>query len=214
MSRAADRDGARPGRPARPPGPAPGAAALREAALAHLARFEATEAGLARVLERAVARWARRAGAAEGADADAIAAAAAASRALVGPLVRDLAARGSVDDARFATRRAGHDARRGRSARASQAQLLAKGVAPDLAAAAASRDDDAELEAAVALARRRRIGPFAAEAPDDETARTARHRALGLLARAGFAGDVARRALALDRDEADAVLDRQRSRDG
>ncbi|TDG04393.1 regulatory protein RecX, partial [Paracraurococcus ruber] len=48
----------RPRRVPRPAGPPPGEAALREAALAHLARFAATEAGLTRVLRRRVDRWA------------------------------------------------------------------------------------------------------------------------------------------------------------
>ncbi|MCA3425779.1 MAG: recombinase RecA, partial [Roseomonas sp.] len=64
-------------RPRRAAGPPPNAARLREAALAHLARFAATEAGLRRVLERRVARWAR-AAEAEGQPREAIAASAAA----------------------------------------------------------------------------------------------------------------------------------------
>ena len=45
--------------PAKLAGPAPGPAQLHEAALRHLARFAATEAGLIRVLDRRVQRWAR-----------------------------------------------------------------------------------------------------------------------------------------------------------
>ncbi|MDN3565510.1 regulatory protein RecX, partial [Paeniroseomonas aquatica] len=98
---------ARPPRPPRPPrkvipaGPAPTEARLREAALAHLARFAATEAGLRRVLQRRVDRWARRAEA-EGLDA----AAAAAARALAAAVARQLVATGVVDDAAFAEARA------------------------------------------------------------------------------------------------------------
>ena len=66
-----------PKRPRRPAGPPPNAARLREAALAHLARFAATEAGLRRVLERRIARWAR-AAEAEGQAREAIAASTAA----------------------------------------------------------------------------------------------------------------------------------------
>ena len=47
--------------------------ALHEAALAHLARFSATEAGLRRVLGNRIRRWAREA-AQSGHDPDAIAA--------------------------------------------------------------------------------------------------------------------------------------------
>ena len=51
---------ARSSRAERPAGPAPTRAKLHEAALAHLAKFSATEAGLIRVLDRRIARWARR----------------------------------------------------------------------------------------------------------------------------------------------------------
>ena len=67
-----------PAHPA-PPVPLPNDAALHEAALAYLARYAATEAGLTRTLRRAVDRWARRA-LADGAEADAVAAQAAQSR--------------------------------------------------------------------------------------------------------------------------------------
>ena len=53
-------------------GPPPDAAALHEAALDYLARYAATEAGLRRVLERRVDRWARLARS-EACDADAVA---------------------------------------------------------------------------------------------------------------------------------------------
>ena len=63
----------------RPAGKAPSEARLHAAALAHLARFAATQAGLAQVLARRVDRWARRAEA-EGQDAEAVATAARVAR--------------------------------------------------------------------------------------------------------------------------------------
>ncbi|MDE2575859.1 MAG: hypothetical protein KGL55_11180, partial [Rhodospirillales bacterium] len=72
--------------------------ALHEAALAHLARYAATAAGLVRVLDRRVERWAR----AGAADAEAVAAARRAVREEVARLV----AAGLVDDAAFAAGRA------------------------------------------------------------------------------------------------------------
>ena len=64
----------------RPAGPAPSTASLRETALAHLARFAATEVGLKRVLERRVDRWARRAEQDDPSAREAIGAAAAAAK--------------------------------------------------------------------------------------------------------------------------------------
>lgn len=176
-------------RPARPPGPAPDRHALHDAALRHLTRYAATEAGLVRVLDRRIARWAR--------DADAAAEDVAASRAAAREVARALAGSGAVDDAAFAAARTRRLLRAGRSRRAVAAHLIGKGV--DKATAAASMPDDAaEFLAAVAFMRRRRIGPFAA-APDPA-------RELGALARAGFPRDVAERALGLDAEEAERLL--------
>jgi regulatory protein len=176
----------------RPAGPPPDEAALREAALSHLARFAATEAGLVRVLDRRIARWAR-AAEAEGRERDDIAAAVAAARAAARAIAARLVQAGAVDDAAFAAARASRLARAGRSARAIAAHLAAKGVAPEVAAAALPEGEEAELLAALRLLRRKRLGPFAATPPDAE----ARRRTLGLLARAGFEAAVARRAVAM-----------------
>jgi regulatory protein len=182
----------------RPAGAAPSAARLRDAALAHLARFAATEAALRRVLERRVDRWAR-AAEAEGQPRETMAAAAAAARIAAAEIARSLVAAGAVDDAAFAESRARRLARTGRSRRAIAAHLAAKGVAAATAAAALPDGEDAELDAALAYCRRRRIGPFARVAEDAE----ARRKALGSLARGGFAQPVARRALAMDPAEAE-----------
>ncbi|MCO6415241.1 RecX family transcriptional regulator, partial [Siccirubricoccus sp. KC 17139] len=82
-------------------------------------------------------------------------------------------------------------ARSGRSRRAIAAHLAGKGVAREVAAAALP-DAEAELDAALAQCRRRRIGPFArgAEMP--------RLKALAALARAGFGREVAERALDME----------------
>ncbi len=187
----------RPPRPARQPipaGPAPGEARLREAALAHLARFAATEQGLRRVLERRIDRWARRAEA-EGQDISGLAAA----RALAAQVARQMVAMGAVDDAAFAAARARRLARAGRSRRAIAAHLAGKGVAREVASAALPEE---ELNAALAQCRRRRTGPFAVE----PMAREARLKALGALARAGFGRDVAEQALDTPREEAEERL--------
>jgi regulatory protein len=186
-------------------GPPPDRSRLHEAALAHLARFATTEAGLRRVLERRIDRWAR--AAAAGKDQDEIAVAVAAARDAARDVVARLAASGAVSDAAFAEARARSLRRAGRSARAVAAHLAAKGVPAETARAVLPDDAEAELAAALAFARRRRIGPFrVGEAPDADQ----RRRELGMLARAGFSHDIARRALAMDPEEAGALIARLR----
>jgi regulatory protein len=185
----------------RPAGRPPDAARLREAALAHLARFAATEVALRRVLERRIDRWAR-AAEAEGQDREAIAAAAAAARAAAAEVARAMVATGAVNDAAFAESRARRLARAGRSRRAIAAHLAAKGVAAETAGAALPEDAEAELAAALSFCRRRRIGPFARAAEDAE----ARRKALAAMARGGFPHSLARQALAMDPDEAEERL--------
>ena len=196
----------RPRRAPRSAGPAPGEAALREAALAHLARFAATEVGLRRVLQRRVDRWARRAES-EGAAPEAVAPQAAAARAAAAVVARAMVAAGAVDDAAFAASRARRLARTGRSRRAIAAHLGAKGVAQETAAAALP-EAAAELDAALAQCRRRRIGPFASGEPpeDPQAARALRMKALAALARAGFGREVAEAALGMDPAEAEERL--------
>jgi regulatory protein len=187
-------------------GPLPDAAALHDAALAYLARYAATAAGLRRVLERRVDRWAQRARNAAG-DAEAIAAEAGAARATVRDVVARLVAAGAVNDVAYAEARARSLLRAGRSHRAAAAHLAAKGVDAATARAALPVDHTSELAAALVLARKRRIGPFRLGEAADEAGR---RRELGVLARAGFPQDVARRALAMDPDHAETLVNRLR----
>ncbi len=177
-----------------PPAP-PTEARLREAALAHLARYAATSAGLIRVLDRRVARWARAETMQGGAPPAAMLAEA---RAAVRAVVARLVEAGAVDDAAFAAARARRLARAGRSAVAIAAHLAARGVAaPDRPP---PEGPEADLAAALVLLRRRRLGPFAAGAEGD------RAKPLGVLARAGFGQDVAERALDCDAATAESLI--------
>lgn len=173
----------------KPAGPAPTRASLHEAALRHLARFAATEAGMVRVLDRKVQRWARTA------EGEGQAVSTADSRAAAREVARALVSAGMIDDAGFAAARGARLVKAGRSRRAASAHLVAKGVDPETAGAVLS--PEAELPASLVYARKRRIGPFRAEATSET-----RLRDLGALARAGFPRDVAERALALDLDQA------------
>ncbi len=136
-------------------------------------------------------------------DAEAVAEAARTARRAIGPIVARLAAAGAVDDAAFAAARARRLARAGKSRRAAAAHLAAKGIDAATAAAVLPADPEAELAAALILARRRRIGPFRQNAPPDAAGA---RRELAMLARAGFSAETARRALHLHRSDAEEKL--------
>lgn len=163
-------------------------AALEQAALSYLNRFDSSARNLKRVLMGVVRRAER-----EGAELDREQV-----RAWIEELLERYAASGLIDDRRYAAALADSLRRRGGSGRAIRHKLAARGVDGDVADRAladADRDsDDAELEAARALVRRRRLGPF--RPADERVARRARD--LGALARAGFSLDVARRALEIE----------------
>ncbi len=176
-----------------PPTPTP--ASLHEAALNYLARYAATEAGLRTVLNRRIDRWAR---ATRAASEDVAA---------LKQHARTVAARcvslGLVNDADYAQSRVSGLLRAGRSRRAVSARLAAKGVAESLVRDALPDDPEAELDAALVLARKRRIGPFR-RAEDADPAE--KRRELAMLARAGFPQAVAARALGMNTMEAEARI--------
>jgi len=165
--------------------PAPAAevwdrARLRRAALAYLARYTAPSQHLARILQRrldrAAARGAERRAGPEDIDA----------------VLADMARMGLLDDRAWAEAKARALRRRGLSARALTARLLCKGAPrAEIDRLLAGEDDAAELRAARALARRRRLGPW--RTPPDRAAR--REKDLATLARAGFGRETALRAI-------------------
>jgi regulatory protein len=188
----------------KPPQPqAQDADALRDAALNYLARYAATEVGLLRMLERRIDRWERLAQTAD-ADRDAVAAQAAAARQAAREVVARMAAAGAVNDAAFAESRVRSLVRAGRSRRAIGAHLAAKGVGAETQRQVLPEDStDADLAAALVLARRRRIGPFRSGEPPDASGR---RRELAVFARAGFRQSVAARALDTEPSEAEALV--------
>jgi regulatory protein len=112
-----------------------------------------------------------------------------------------------VDDAAYAAGRARARLRRGQSLRTIRAGLAAKGVAADDAEAAIAglRDagGDPDLAAAVAFARRRRIGPYR-RGPGGSGEE--RQKELATFARAGFARAAAEAVLACaDAEEVEAL---------
>ncbi|OYV37441.1 MAG: hypothetical protein B7Z80_12870 [Rhodospirillales bacterium 20-64-7] len=170
---------------------APSGEALHEAALRHLARYAATEQGLARVLARRIDRWVRAAG--EDQAPEELTEAARGAKSAIPGVIQRLKSAGLLNDDAFAASRAKRLTRTGKSRRATLAHLAAKGVR----AADIPEDPRRELAAACAYLRRRRAGPFG-DAPE--------HKILGAMARGGFTQEVARRALALSRDEAEMLI--------
>nr|WP_298199758.1 RecX family transcriptional regulator [Novosphingobium sp.] len=161
-----------PTRQKRPPRPID-PARLDELALAYVARFAVSAAKLETYLKRKLAErgWA-------GAGEPPIAA-----------IVARFVAAGYVDDAAYARMKAGSLRRRGYGQRRIGQALDAAGIGlADRAEAAAG--EHAQREAVLALARRRRLGPYATGPA--VTDRAGRERQLGALLRAGHRADHAR----------------------
>ena len=161
------------------------AASLENAALHYLERFASSAANLRRVLMRRV----KRAAAEHGSDP-------AEGAALVEALIERLQRSGVLDDRSYAEAKAASLHRRGTSRRALAGRLAGQGIDGTLIAQALSgieeQTGDAELAAACALARRRRLGPYRVGPAREDTAR----KELGAFARAGFSRDIASRVLA------------------
>lgn len=193
--------------PARKPPRAITKARLHAIALHHLERFSASRAGVRRVLERRVLKAERALG-----DVSAEA------PAWIAEVLDTLERQGLLDDARYAEATARSLAGRGQSLRAIRQRLAAKGVGRDHADAALERlaedlapagmaaaDADPDMAAAVAYARRRRLGPWR---PVDARA-ALRSKDMAALARRGFSADIARRLLdAEGPEEAEALIGR------
>jgi len=109
----------------------------------------------------------------------------------VGRLTERFAELGYVDDRAFAAARAASLGRRGYGERRVVQALHAAGVGEADSAAALERTREEALAAALRFAQKRRLGPFAAQAPDRDT----RRKAAAAMLRAGHGFDVVRRIL-------------------
>jgi regulatory protein len=107
-----------------------------------------------------------------------------------------------LNDAVFAENRARSLARAGRSRRAVAAHLAARGIGGEMAQTVLPDDPEVELAAAVAHARRRRLGPFRTMPGDPARLQ----KELAAFARAGFSRDVATRALRMEPEAAETLL--------
>ena len=166
---------------------------LERRAVEYAARWESTRHGVAEILERKIQQRCDRTG--ERPEQ---------ALALIPEIVEALAARGYVDDRRFATQLFERLRRQGRSRAQIRIRLHRKGV-PDSITLELTREEDdpeAELRAAWRLARRRCLGPHC---PDPERRAASRERHLAALARQGFSREIAYRVIDAEMDaEADA----------
>ena len=115
-----------------------------------------------------------------------------------GRIVERLSGLGYVDDAQYALSKARALTGRGYGPRRVSQSLYAAGIAEEDGEAARALAGEESVEAALRYARRRRIGPFAAEVPDP----AARERALAAMVRAGHSFGISRTILALKPGEA------------
>ena len=99
------------------------------------------------------------------------------------------AERGYIDDRAYGEAKASAMARRGLGARRVAGALHQAGIKGEDAEAIAPGVEERALDAALAFARRRRIGPFA----DDEPDRLLREKQIGAMLRAGHSPTLARR---------------------
>jgi regulatory protein len=150
---------------------------LQRAAMAYLERYSSSAENLRRVLRRKVDKRCRLRGEDPSEFHDAI-----------DEVVAKSLRIGLIDDTRFAEARVATLRRRGGSARAIQAKLSAKGLDRSTIAAALDGEEGNEEKAALAFARRRKLGPFR---PGERA--PYRDKDLAALARAGFRFDLARR---------------------
>lgn len=182
-------------REARPEPPVT-AAWLERVALHYLDRYGASSEMLRRVLARRVERRCRSRAEAPDAHAE-----------LIGETVARAQRAGLIDDARFAAARLATLRRRGASTRQARAKLSEKGIDADTIRAAmsderqeaedADAEADTERQAALAYARRRRLGPH--RPPGAREAN--RERDLAAMARAGFPYALARAVIGATTDE-------------
>jgi regulatory protein len=163
-------------------------AALAEALLSYLDRFEGSREKLGKQLEK----WVKN----RGEPADPVRA-----RPLIQSVLSRYEQTGVIDDDKLAARTLDRLRSRGGSARAIAFKLRTRGLKSDSVDRAFELEREAgpnpELEAARALVRRRKLGEFRPEAKRAEE----RRRDLGILARAGFDYETSVAALGARRDD-------------
>lgn len=176
---------------------------LANIALHYLARYAASEAGLRRVLENRIRRAAM-----SHPDFAADHTRQAALRQEIENIIAKHRATGAVNDAAFAEMKVNSLRRSGRSRTMITQKLKQKGLSDTVIDQALQPEDDqdahsVELQAALRLAKRRRLGPFRAAPADADQQR----KNIAALARAGFTFDIIKQVLGHEIDIDQAIED-------
>jgi regulatory protein len=153
---------------------------LTNAAIHYLGRYSASRQGLTDMLLRKAKRHGLRTQTPAPDDL----------RSTIERVVAKMVSLGYVDDVRFARNKVDSLRRRGKSTNAIVLALKKKRVSAEVIGETATRDNQAELEAAVRLVTKKKLGRDAAR----------RSRDLIVVLRAGFSFDLAKKALAAVRD--------------
>ncbi len=148
---------------------------LSNSALYYLQRYAASRKGLTQVLERKVKRFIRE----KGGDLEA-------TKLLIAKVVERMVQSGYVDDVKLAEQKTASLHDQGKSTRVIRLKLRMKGLEAETIAAATVTTVDRELEAALTLVRKKKLGR------DPER----KQKDYGVLMRAGFSWDVVKRAMA------------------
>jgi regulatory protein len=170
---------------------------LQNVALHYLGRYAASEASLRRVLQNRIRRAAH-----DNPDFGTDEKRQSELRSAIETIIATHKRTGVLNDAAFAETKVNSLRRQGRSRRIIQQKLAVKGIKNDIVAAALENhaDDDApeeaELKAALVLAKKRKLGAFRkAVFTDPQLERARQNKEFATLARAGFSSDIARKAL-------------------
>jgi regulatory protein len=171
---------------------------LTNVALYYLQRFAASEASLRRVLENRLRRAAMRIP-----EFAQDAALQSKLRFEIENIIERHKKTGALNDAAFAETKVNSLRRQGRSRRMIEQKLAAKGLKRSVIVTALDEHADdtppeeVEFNAALALAKKRRLGKFRQKPADEDRAR----KEFATLARAGFSSAIAKRVLQSDIDE-------------
>lgn len=153
-------------------------ASLRFAALRYVERYPSTQVSLTRTLKRKVQTWARKTEEPPPLEAPS----------WIATIVAEIVGRGFVDDRRLAEAKTASLQRKGKSKRAVQATLRAKGVGETMIDEVIAASGGSDEDAAWVLAKKKKLGPYRAA----EDRREKRDKDMAVLGRAGFSFWLAR----------------------
>jgi regulatory protein len=164
---------------------------LEERALSYVSQWEATEAGVAALLERKISERCERT--AESPDL---------VRKQIPTLIARLVERNYVNDERFAKAALTRQRKRGASTTRIRARLIAKGISESLLDELFDREEPGvETRAAWAFAKRRRLGPYTRDRRGDHKTseqERLREKHLSAFGREGFEFELAERIVDAD----------------